>query len=90
MWSMFNGASAFNQPLNSWDVSSVTDMDFMFNFASAFYHNLSMWQLSNSAETPTTDEIFQGATKMCEEPSFWPVLVQDRGVAACGCGPAVV
>ena len=28
---MFSGATSFNQPLNDWDVSSVTDMDGMFS-----------------------------------------------------------
>ena len=60
-----------------WDVSSVTgfeSMAGMFYAASAFYQNLNMWQLSDSADT---NGIFQGATKMCEEPSYWPQLVSN-------------
>ena len=35
MSSMFNEAIDFNQPLNDWDVSRVTNMDGMFYFALA-------------------------------------------------------
>ena len=30
MTGMFNGANNFNQPLNSWDVSNVTNLNFTF------------------------------------------------------------
>ena len=33
MWSMFNDARAFNQPLNNWNVSNVTNMRWMFEDA---------------------------------------------------------
>jgi len=39
--------SAFNQPLNDWDVSNVTDMLVMFDGASAFNQNLSSWNISS-------------------------------------------
>lgn len=31
MSSMFKGASSFNEPLDMWDVSHVTDVSYMFN-----------------------------------------------------------
>ena len=68
--------------MSRWDVSSVTDMSGMFYDASAFYQNLSMWQLPSN---PDTADIFEGATNMCGEPSFWPVLVQDRENIEAGC-----
>ena len=33
---MFWGATSFNQPLNNWNVSNVTDMEDMFENASSF------------------------------------------------------
>ena len=33
---MFGGATSFNQPLNDWNVSNVTDMGSMFHEASSF------------------------------------------------------
>ena len=43
---MFYQANAFNQPLNNWDVSSVTDLSYMFNGATAFNGNISEWDTS--------------------------------------------
>ena len=42
-----NGASSFNQPLNKWNVSNVTDMWSMFNDARAFNQPLNNWNVSN-------------------------------------------
>jgi surface protein len=48
---MFSGASSFNQPLNDWNVSSATDMDFMFFQANDFDQNLGEWYVVlNSTE----------------------------------------
>ena len=44
---MFYNASAFNQPLNNWNVSSVTDMSVMFANASAFNQPLNNWNVSS-------------------------------------------
>ena len=38
MQRMFYGATSFNQPLNEWDTSSVTDMVGMFDGATSFTH----------------------------------------------------
>ena len=40
---MFNSAVNFNQPLNSWDTSKVTNMNSMFANASIFNQDLSTW-----------------------------------------------
>eukprot|EP00978_Attheya_sp_CCMP212_P046189 scaffold378294_cov28-Attheya_sp.AAC.1 len=40
---MFDHASAFNEDLSTWDVSSVTTMYEMFYNASAFNQNLCAW-----------------------------------------------
>jgi hypothetical protein len=38
---------AFNQPLNNWDVSMVTDMSFMFSGAILFNYPLEFWNVSS-------------------------------------------
>jgi surface protein len=47
MSAMFESASLFNQPVNNWDVSSVTNMMDMFNSASNFNQALDSWDVSN-------------------------------------------
>ena len=47
MDNMFTVATSFNQPLNDWDVSSVTNMSDMFYYASVFNHPLNDWDVSS-------------------------------------------
>ena len=44
---MFWGARSFNQPLNNWNVSNVTDMYAMFLKAMSFNQPLNKWDVSN-------------------------------------------
>ena len=44
---MFYEASDFNQPLNNWNVSNVTDMSSMFRNASSFNQPLNNWNVLN-------------------------------------------
>jgi len=44
---MFQNASAFNQPLNAWNVANVEDMHAMFYGASAFNQPLDAWDVAN-------------------------------------------
>ena len=44
---MFMGSLSFNQPLNNWDVSNVTNMWYMFLDATSFNQPLNKWNVSN-------------------------------------------
>ena len=55
---MFCGATSFNQSLNKWDVSKVTDMDFMFDDASSFNQPLDDWNVSKEYETYVLRSVF--------------------------------
>ena len=46
MYTMFRSARAFDQPLNNWDTSNVTDMSWMFRSAQAFNQPLNNWDTS--------------------------------------------
>ena len=47
MAGMLAAAISFNQPLNSWDVSSVTDIKEMFYNVTSFNHPLASWDVSS-------------------------------------------
>jgi surface protein len=47
MSSIFEGASLFNQPIGSWNVSNVTNMSAMFAYASSFNQPIGYWNVSN-------------------------------------------
>ena len=49
---MFKNATSFNQPLNNWDVSNVTDMRRMFNGARSFNHH-APWYHDEGSDTVT-------------------------------------
>lgn len=55
---MFNKATAFNQPIEKWDVSNVTYMDRMFYMAKEFNQQIAHWNL---AEKVSMDNIFSFA-----------------------------
>ena len=64
---MFNKAENFNQPLNNWNVSNVTDMRSMFREATNFNQPLNVWNVS---EDTNMRNMFEGALKMknCNKP----------------------
>jgi surface protein len=67
---MFTGATSFNQNLNSWDVSNVTDMNSMFNVATSFNQPLNSWDVSS---INYMNEMFKGATSFNRDLSGWCV-----------------
>ena len=44
---MFEDTEEFNQPLNDWNTSNVTDMGEMFSGAESFNQPLDKWDVSN-------------------------------------------
>jgi surface protein len=53
MSGMFLNAASFNQNLNSWNVSNVTNMNDMFNNATSYNQDLSNWCVTNIPFLPT-------------------------------------
>jgi surface protein len=72
---MFETATSFNQNLNSWDVSSVVQMDSMFKGASSFNGNISSWDVSSVGNNINLSMIsmFQDATVFNKDLSGWCV-----------------
>ncbi|MRX46894.1 BspA family leucine-rich repeat surface protein [Pedobacter puniceum] len=70
MQSLFQSASAFNQPLNNWNTSLVTTMANMFQNASAFNQPLDNW---NTSLVNTMANMFSGASSFNQNINVWNV-----------------
>ena len=67
---MFYAASAFNQPLNNWNVSSVNKMYAMFYKASSFNQPLNNWNVSS---VTNMGYMFYEASAFNQDLSMWCV-----------------
>jgi len=70
MQGLFAGAGTFDQALNNWDVSSVTDMSLMFNATIHFNSPINNWDVSN---VTTMRYMFAGAHAFNQSLNNWDV-----------------
>ena len=70
MSGMFRAATAFNQPLNSWNTSLVRSMSGMFRAATAFNQPLNSW---NTSAVTDMESMFRDATAFNQNISSWDV-----------------
>ncbi len=75
---MFDNANGFNQPIGSWNVSNVTNMQQIFYNATAFNQNIDSWNVSNVTNMAL---MFFGATAFNQPIGSWNVSnVTDMSV----------
>lgn len=67
---MFRNCIAFNQDLNTWDVSNITDMSSMFNGATNFNGDVSNWSMTNAI---ATGSMFDNCISFDQDLSNWDV-----------------
>jgi surface protein len=70
MEAMFLWAEAFNQPIEGWDVSSVTNMSYMFAGAEAFNQPIGDWDVSSVTDMTA---MLEGATSFDQPIGTWDV-----------------
>ena len=68
---MFRDAKSFNQPLNKWNTSNVTNMSEMFRNAESFNQPLDNWDTSNV--TDMCDMFENSGLDIDNYPTFYDV-----------------
>jgi surface protein len=66
----FHGCTAFNQPLNNWNVSNVTDMFGMFHGCTSFNRPLNNWNVSSVTDM---SDMFRSCTAFNQPLNNWNV-----------------
>jgi surface protein len=70
--------STSNQPIGNWDVSNVTNMNFMFFRAGSFNQDISNWDVSNVTDM---SQVFRQADEFNQDIGSWDVSnVTDMAV----------
>ena len=67
---LFQEQSDFNQDISSWDVSQVTDMQWMFSYATSFNQDIGDWDVSNVSYM---GGMFEGASSFNQDIGSWDV-----------------
>ena len=70
---MFKGASAFNQPVEAWDVGKVTSMAGMFLSASAFNQPVEAWDVSQVINMASMFTTWTGSSAFNQPLAAWDV-----------------
>jgi surface protein len=81
MDNMFNGASAFNQPIGNWNTANVTNMHQMFSNASNFNSGCATGVTSsacslgwNTGEVTTMENMFKNASNFNQDIGSWKTV----------------
>ena len=86
MLGMFYGASAFNQPIGLWNVSSVESMWIMFKTAASFDQPIGDW---NVTKVTNVSEMFNGALNFNQNLGDWNISAMTSMENMFGSGNAL-
>jgi surface protein len=75
---MFSNADVFNQPINTFNTSKVTNMSVMFENALAFNQPIGSWNVSG---VTTMTQMFAGATSFNQNIGTWNLRLNGVGMS---------